>query len=184
MSYNFTPFPKLETKRLLLRAITINDVHSILALRTNKEINTYITRKITKDAKDAANFVKMIETLIAKNEGILWGIELKQTHQLIGTIGLRNFNIEVNYAEIGYELLPKFQQKGIMSEALTSCLDYAFSKLNIKNIEAFTHKNNLASIALLKKHIFVLQSEKRDIGFENNRIYRLNSTEHFKKTTI
>ena len=47
--------------------------------------------------------------------------------------------------------------------------------MNLKTIEAFTHKDNEASKALLKKHQFVFQVERREDGFENNRIFKLKN---------
>jgi ribosomal-protein-alanine N-acetyltransferase len=46
----------------------------------------------------------------------------------------------------------------------------------LKTIEAFTHKDNTASNALLEKQKFVLDPERRDEGFENNRSYRLEKS--------
>jgi ribosomal-protein-alanine N-acetyltransferase len=60
-----------------------------------------------------------------------------------------------------------------MSEAIVAVLHFGFNELHLKTIEAFTHKNNKPSIALLEKHHFVFQSERREEGFENNRIFKL-----------
>ena len=60
-----------------------------------------------------------------------------------------------------------------MSEAFEPVLNFGFENLELKTIEAFTHKNNVASIALLEKLNFVLHPDRRDEGFENNRSYRL-----------
>ena len=81
--------------------------------------------------------------------------------------------LENNYAEIGYELNPKIQQKGIMSEAMKTVLEFGILQMNLKIIEAYTHKNNVASIALLEKYNFVFQTERRCKSVENNRIWKL-----------
>jgi ribosomal-protein-alanine N-acetyltransferase len=62
-----------------------------------------------------------------------------------------------------------------MSEAFDKILNFGFQNLDLKTIEAFTHKNNTASIALLQKQKFVLHPERREEGFENNRSYRLKN---------
>ena len=177
MKFNFDSFPILKTERLTLRKLTFDDLDTIFKLRTNKEVNKFIIRNIPKNISDAKDFIQMILNLVAKNEAIFWVISLKETNQLIGTIGLRNFDCEPNYAEIGYELHPNFQQKGFMSEAIVSVLNFGFRDLQLNTIEAFTHKNNIASIALLKKHQFIFQPERKDEGFENNRIFRLENNQ-------
>ena len=175
MSFNFNPFPVLETDRLILRQLTLEDTKAIFGLRTNKEINTFITRNIPNNLSETRAFIDMISTLVEKNDGIFWVIEAKQSNYLIGTIGLRHFEIADNYAEVGYELHPDFQERGFMSEALKEVLNFGFHNLQLKTIEAFTHKNNIASIALLEKHQFVFQTERREDGFENNRIWKLEN---------
>jgi len=173
MSQNFTPFPVLETERLTLRELNLEDAKAIFGLRTNKEVNEFIDRKTPNNLSEARAFIDLISNLTLNNEGIFWVIESKNNHQLIGTIGLRNFEDEEDYAEIGYELDPNYHQKGFMSEAFEAVLKFGFENLELKTIEAFTHQDNIASIALLEKQKFVLDPEKREEGFENNRSYRL-----------
>jgi ribosomal-protein-alanine N-acetyltransferase len=173
MSQNFTPFPVLETERLTLRELNLEDAKAIFGLRTNKEVNEFIDRKTPNNLSEARAFIDLISNLTLNNEGIFWVIESKNNHQLIGTIGLRNFEDEEDYAEIGYELDPNYHQKGFMSEAFEAVLKFGFENLELKTIEAFTHQDNTASIALLEKQKFVLDPEKREEGFENNRSYRL-----------
>lgn len=172
---NFNPFPVLETDRLILRQLTLEDTKAIFGLRTNKEINTFITRNIPNNLSETRAFIDMISALVEKNDGVFWVIEAKQSNYLIGTIGLRHFEVDENYAEVGYELHPDFQERGFMSEALQEVLKFGFNNLNLKTIEAFTHKNNMASIALLEKHQFVFQPERKCNSVEDNRIWKLEN---------
>lgn len=175
MDYNFTPFPVLETERLTLRALTLDDAKAIFGLRTNKEVNEYIDRKVPRNLSEARAFIDRIATLAENNKGIFWVIASKSTNELMGTIGLRNFEDEEDYAEIGYEINPDYQERGYMSEAFGPVLKYGFQNLELKTIEAFTHKNNTASIALLEKLDFVFDPQRKDEGFENNISYILRS---------
>ena len=173
MTHNFTPFPVLETERLTLRELNLDDAKAIFGLRTNKEVNEFIDRKTLNNLSESRAFIDLISNLASSNEGVFWVLQSKSSHQLIGTIGLRNFEDEENYAEIGYELDPNYHQKGLMSEAFDEVLKFGFQNLELKTIEAFTHQDNTASIALLEKQKFVLDPDKREEGFENNLSYRL-----------
>jgi ribosomal-protein-alanine N-acetyltransferase len=177
MDFNFTTFPVLETERLTLRELNLNDAKAIFGLRTNKEINEFIDRKRLNNLSESRAFIDLISKLAATNKGLFWVLESKNNQQLIGTIGLRNFEDEKNYAEIGYELDPSYHQRGFMSEAFEAILKFGFENLELKTIEAFTHQKNTASIALLKKQQFVLDPERREEGFENNRSYRIVNSE-------
>ncbi|MBK7227389.1 MAG: GNAT family N-acetyltransferase, partial [Ignavibacteriales bacterium] len=82
--------------------------------------------------------------------------------RLIGSICLWNLSREENKAEIGYELLPDFQGKGIAQEAMLAVLDCGFNIMLLNKIEAYTHKENSSSIKLLEKFTFV-----RDLDAES-----------------
>ncbi len=171
--FNFDPFPKITTDRLLLRKLTLDDASNVFTLRTNKETNRYISRNIPIDLSDAEDFIKMIHNGTRERKNLFWLIVLKETGTSIGSITYHRISADGKYAEIGYELHPDFHKKGLMSEALQAVLYFGFHSMQLKTIEAFTHKNNTASKALLEKHLFVFQPERRDDGFENNRIFRL-----------
>ncbi|WP_158838383.1 GNAT family N-acetyltransferase [Polaribacter sp. L3A8] len=173
MDFDFTTFPVLETERLTLRALNLEDAKAIFGLRANKEVNEYIKREPPKNLSESRAFIDEISNLIAENKGIFWVLQSNNSLELLGTIGLRNFDVADNYAEIGYEIHPDYQERGYMTEAFEEVLEYGFDKLGLKTIEAFTHKNNLASITLLHKLDFDLQTERVDENVEDNRIYKL-----------
>jgi ribosomal-protein-alanine N-acetyltransferase len=177
MNFDFTPFPLLETDRLTLRELGLDDAKAIFGLRTNKEVTEFIDRKTLNNLSESRAFIDLISNLTSNNKGVFWVLESKSNHQLIGTVGLRNFEDGENYAEIGYELDPNYHQKGFMSEAFETILKFGFENLELKTIEAFTHQNNIASIALLERQHFVLDPERREEGFENNRSYRIVNNE-------
>ena len=115
------------------------------------------------------NFIEKILSAIKKNQSVYWAITLKDEDTLIGTICLWNISIENNTAEIGYELLPDFQGKGIMQEAISKIIEYGFNKMKLKVITAFTHPGNSRSTNLLLKNNFLPDKnyeyvEKEDAG--------------------
>ena len=69
--------------------------------------------------------------------------------------------------------MPEFQHKGIMNEAFKEVIQFGIGALKLHKIEAFTQYNNESSIKLLLKNKFVLQKNKREEGFPDNRIYLL-----------
>ena len=111
LTINFSPFPNLETERLLLRRVENNDVKEIFVLRSNPETMKYIPRPLVKTDEDALEHIAMIDTKIETNEGINWAITMKDNPKLIGVIG--HYKIKpANYrAEIGYMLLPGISWK-------------------------------------------------------------------------
>ena len=173
---NFIPFPKIESKTLILRRVLESDCKIILYLRSDEEINKFIERpehRKTKTIEEAKKFILQINENIETNKSITWGITLKNEPKIIGTICLWNFSEDNKTAEIGYDLEPKFQGKGIMSESLQSVLEYGFKNLNLDIVEAYTHQKNENSKALLERNNFKLILGKKDKGNLNNVIFEI-----------
>ena len=173
---NTIAFPEIQTNRQLLRKIVESDSSIILFLRSDEMINKYIERpdnRKTKNIADALNHIKKINTEAENNTSFSWGITLQNHPEIIGSICLWNFSKDRKVAEVGYDLIPKHQNKGIMSEALASVLDFGFSKLHVDKIEAFTHAQNQNSIKLLEKNGFNVVPDKKDMDNPSNLIFEI-----------
>ena len=165
---------KFFTERLILRTVTEFDSQDVFEIRSNPEINTFLHRDPPKNSFEALEFILNIKRRAANNEIIFWGISLQNNPKLIGTICLWKFSEDRKTAELGYELLPEFQGKGIMSEAVNFVLNYGFEDLDLDKIEAFTNKNNLNSIKFLENLKFILNENRRDEKYPENLIFELN----------
>jgi ribosomal-protein-alanine N-acetyltransferase len=155
-------FPDLLTERLLLRPLVPGDDTDLFLLRSDNEVNRYLDRARPKDIGDARQFISTINDGILENKFVYWvitegeGDAWSVRGRLIGTIGLYNFSEDRLTAELGYELLPAFQGRGIMQEALTKVLWFGFRILGLEQVEAFTHRDNERSMKLLSKNGFLL----------------------------
>jgi len=157
---NITPFPILTTERLILRQPEITDDREIFLLRSDEQVNRYIDRPRAVTVADARQFIDKINAGIAQNDRLYWVIcpadpKAGLPGRPIGTIGIWNFSPEMDIAEIGYELLPEFQGKGIMQEAVAKIIEFSFLTLKLKKLEACADVDNRPSIKLLEKFNFV-----------------------------
>lgn len=171
MDKMYTSFPVLKTERLLLRQLVSGDVNEIYLLRSDDNNNRYLDRNPAKSIEDAKAFIENINGHIQTNDSLYWGITLNEIDQLIGTICLFDFSPDKSKAEIGYELLAPLQGRGLMQEALSKVIEYAFVELQLKSLEAVSHSENLHSVKLLHKFNFK-QDKTIDNGFI---IYRLEN---------
>lgn len=149
-----TPFPQLLTNRLLLRKLEPADAVRIYELRTDPQVNEYIDRPPTQSVEDGLRFIHRINISISEGDCLYWAIVPKQEQDLIGTICLWNWNKAAQLAEVGFELLPAWQGKGFMREALHRIIGYAFEQLSIAQIEAWVHPQNSSCIRLLEANNF------------------------------
>lgn len=175
----FQPFPTLKTERLELRKITASDCDDVFFLRSDKTVTKYIERSKDSQTKNKDDALKFIQEIITEgfknNKSITWKITLKNNPKMIGSICLWNFSENYKTAEVGYDLNPIFQNKGIMSEALQYVIDYGFKKLNLDTIEAFTHMKNENSKKLLEKNYFKLVDNRKDDDHIYNIIYEIQN---------
>ena len=179
---NIDTSPVLETERLKLRKATLEDANEVFFLRSNKEVGKYIARAPQQTVDEAKDFILARQKDFETHKTSYWGITLKENDVLIGTICLWNFTENSTVAEVGYDLNPAFQKKGIMNEALDLVLNFGFDKLKLHQIEAFTQKKNKSSIALLQRNGFQQHPTRIDEGFPENIIFELHQL-NFKKTS-
>lgn len=171
LELNFNPFPELHTERLLLRKFTLDDQESVFELRSNPEVMKYIPRPTAVTIDDAIQHIETILMTIANNEGINWGIVEKSSRKLVGSIGIFHVNKENHRAEIGYVLNPRWQNKGIMNEALQLALEYGFEKIKLHSIEAIIDPDNIASAKLLEKNKFRKEAYFKENCFFEGKFY-------------
>jgi ribosomal-protein-alanine N-acetyltransferase len=169
LTINFSPFPNLETERLLLRRVDANDINEIFALRSNPETMKYIPRPLVKTDEDALEHIAMIDSKIDSNEGINWAITLKDNPKLIGVIGHYRIKPENYRAELGYMLLPEYHGKGIVSEAVKESIKYGFQVMKLNSLEAIIDPDNHASAKVLEKNGFVKEAHLKEYEFYEGR---------------
>ena len=91
--------------------------------------------------------------------------------EAIGSIGLSiNKDVHRLTAELGYWLAEPFWGKGIMSEAVRSFTEAAFTHFNLVRIYAEPYATNQASCRVLEKAGFVFEGRLRCSAIKNNQI--------------
>ncbi|MEO5911888.1 MAG: GNAT family N-acetyltransferase [Pelobium sp.] len=172
-------FSEIETERLLLRKPKHEDWEMISYLRSDKQVNKFVNRASAETKLKALGFIARITKGIEKEEILYWIITEKSNDEMMGSICLWHFSEDFKTAEVGYDLNPKFQGKGIMDESLKSIIEFGFKSLNLDSIEAYTHGENNLSKNLLERNSFKIIKGKKDEDNKNNIVYELE-----KLTTI
>jgi ribosomal-protein-alanine N-acetyltransferase len=154
-----------ETKHLRLRALCTADTAAIFSFYTSPEMMTWRGAPVFTQLSEAEKLMFEWRRLQAQQTSFRLGIELRETQQLIGTAGLKHINHQHRRAEIGYELLPEFWNRGYMTEALQPLLSVAFDELQLHTITANIDPNHIASKRVLEKLGFVQEALFRDNYF-------------------
>jgi [ribosomal protein S5]-alanine N-acetyltransferase len=162
LQVNFSPFPTLKTERLVLREVNLTDAKDIFFLRSDASVLTYLDKAPEKSLDETINWINVVKKNKEENDGILWGITLKESDIIIGTICYWRLEKAHYRAEIGYTLHPLQQGKGIMNEATKAVLEYGFKTMQLHSVEANVNPANKASKKLLAKNGFVQEAYFRE----------------------
>jgi [ribosomal protein S5]-alanine N-acetyltransferase len=146
---------------LILRRLAATDDEAIFALRSDPLVNKYLGRQPAISLGDAQQFIKTIHENAGKGDSIYWAITMKPSTSLIGTICL--FDISREEAEIGFELLPEFHGKGIIQEALSKVIGFSRKELQLFQLKANAHVDNLKSVRVLQRLGFDVYSAAKQI---------------------
>lgn len=142
---------KLETKRLIIRPITLGDKNEIFEYRSDAETNKY-QGWIPKTIGDVETFIGKIAKQI--NEPGTWFqyvIIEKETQKIVGDLGIHFFDSENKQVEIGCTLNKDFQNKGYATESLKRVIDYLFKELNKHRIITSIDPDNKNSTRLVER---------------------------------
>ena len=159
---SFLPFKNLESERLLLRQLTLEDADEVFALRGNPENMQFIPRPILQSKEEAIALINTINSKIETNEGINWAITEKPNNKLLGFLGHYRIQWENNRSEIGYMLLPEAQGRGIITEAVKLIVEYGFDHMKMHSLEAVIAPENYASAKVLEKNGFIKEGHLRE----------------------
>ncbi|AVK85176.1 N-acetyltransferase [Lysinibacillus sp. B2A1] len=169
IEFEFKDFPKFETERLILRKGIIDDCKDIFALYSNEKVVKYLPLKLFDSVEDAIDEINWYEKIFKEQIGLRWVIEEAKTKKVIGTCGYLNYEKEHNRIEIGYDLNPEYWGKGIMKEALSNIIHFAFTSMGINKIEAKIEPENTSSIRVLEKLNFSQEGVLRQHEFEKGK---------------
>ncbi|MCY7071524.1 GNAT family N-acetyltransferase [Streptococcus oralis] len=143
----FAQYPSIETKRLLLRPVTLDDAEAMFEYASDRE-NTRYTFPTNQSLEETKN--NIAQFYLANPLG-RWGIELKSNGQFIGTIDLHKIDPILKKAAIGYIINQKYWNQGLTTEANRAVIELAFEKVGMNKLTALHDKDNPASGKVMEK---------------------------------
>jgi hypothetical protein len=154
----------LETQRLNISPLTANQLLLYIAANGSleKDLNlNYQKRTISINVENTIQS-KILPALNGnlKHDLFLtfWTVIDRYRHVMVADMCFKGPPNDQGKIEIGYGTHENFQGNGFMTEALDALLNWAFQQENVKCIVAETALHNMASIRILEKNNFVVQS--------------------------
>lgn len=146
----------LETDRLLLRPLELEDADAMFAMDNNPNVHNYLWQTPTQTKDETIEIIKMVQKQYVDNNIGRFATILKETGEFIGWTGIKYVNDHIengntNFFDYGYRIDEKFWNNGYATEASIFWLDYGFENLKIEVMNAYTHSENGTSNHILQK---------------------------------
>ncbi|MUK87882.1 GNAT family N-acetyltransferase [Ornithinibacillus sp. L9] len=149
---NFLGTPKIETDRLTLRKLELRDVQSVFNhWLSDERVSDNRINPAHKTVSETFDRLDKIVSQYGCKEFCYWGIELKETSELIGEIDLYDFELATGNCEVSYSVGSNWWNQGYGTESLKAVVEFGFRKMNIHKISAAHNVDNPASGKIMRK---------------------------------
>lgn len=164
-------FPSIETERLILRQMTLEDTDFVFQHFSDPAVSRYLMDE--PPVTEYAQAQEIIQFYI-ESEGKphnRWVMVRKSDHQSIGTCGFHKWDKRYFRAEIGYDLSPSCWGQGYMTESLRAVISNGFEQMRLNRIDALVYIENAPSIQLLQRLGFKQEGILRDYFYLDGKFY-------------
>jgi len=172
----------LETERLYLRELTIDDAKHFLKINEDPEVLKYTGDDPFQSIIDAKAFLKRYIQQYKSYKMGRWAVCKKETGAVLGWCGLK-FHPDKKMVDIGYRFYKTHWNNGYATEATKACLNYGFTQLNLDTIVAHVHRDNYSSqrVAIKAGLVFV-----NDFIYNNQpaKLYEIKKNDYFSTHKI
>ena len=136
------------------------DYHRMMSDKRNMY---YLIGLTTNSIEESQKSMDYAMELNAEEKGFRFCIALKESNKLIGAVGYEVPNITPvgKIADpMGWFMMPEYQNKGYMTEAVRTVLEFAFMKDNCIRVVTACFKENNPSYRVIQKVGFRKEAEK------------------------
>lgn len=161
---NIMIFKSLETERLILKNIAMEDRNFIFSQFSDPVVTKYLFDE--EPLTDIHGADQILDLYLAQPEPHLhhrWILVRKADGIKMGTCGFHCFNKESGSVEVGYDLKEEFWGKGYMQEAIKEIIEFAIENMNIKEIKACIYVDNEKSKQLAEKLGFIVSGSSYEV---------------------
>jgi len=134
-----------------MRWTSEDDIDALYDVFSHPEVMRYWSSGPFMNREAAAALQRDIAEGNLKGTMWKWGLALRDTNRLIGTVTLFNLNLSNGRAEIGYAMGRAHWGNGYMNEALKALIVHAFDVVNLRRLEADVDPRNTPSVRTLER---------------------------------
>ncbi len=139
----------LETQRVYLREMTIEDAENAYLLNLDPEVIKYTGDDAFSSIEQARTFLENYDHYKKYGFG-RWAVINKEDNAFLGWCGLK-FTLELNEFDIGFRFFRKYWGMGYATESAIKCIELGFTKFEMPKIVGRAMIENTGSIKVLEK---------------------------------
>lgn len=159
----------LETKRLILRHLVMDDLDELYALYRDPEITKYIPDAPRSREEAQEELEWHMHGHPRHPELGLWATIHKETGKFIGRCGLLPWEIDGQQeVEVAYTIARAYWRQGLGSEAAQAILQYGFGKLGLSRLICMIDPENAASQKVAER--IGMTFERQVDGYEGDNV--------------
>jgi ribosomal-protein-alanine N-acetyltransferase len=167
----YAEFEELLTPRLRLRKLTMDDVQLYFTrIGSSAEVTKYMLFSPHRDISESVASVEKALRRYREGKCYRFCIALRETDELIGIIEPLRFEEQESSCSFAYMLAKDVWGRGYGTEALAAVLDFLFSRMEIRRVEADHMAENAASGAVMRKAGMVCTG-REPAKYEKNGIF-------------
>ncbi|MCP3031556.1 GNAT family N-acetyltransferase [Halobacillus sp. A1] len=175
MSNVLESLPSLETEHLVLRKIDKKDTNDIYSYCSNSAVSRYVTWDTHTCKEETESFIDCVLDGYKHDHKALWGMELKATGKIVGTIDFVSIDEQHMNAEIGYVLSEVWWGRGLTTEASKRLIQFGFTELKLERIQARCMAENIGSQKVMEKAGMSFEGTSRKGFFSNGTFHDIKN---------
>lgn len=154
------PSTILETERLVLRRLTMDDLDDLAALYRDPEVRRYFPEGTLTYDETREELAWIIDVYYGRYGFGLWATIHKETGELIGRCGLIPWTIDGrDEVEVAYLLAKEHWGQGLATEAARAVLRYGLEELQLTRLVCLVDPAHRASRRVAEKLGMALERE-------------------------
>lgn len=182
-----TKLPVIETKRLILREIELNDCFDMFEYANLNDFGPMAGWQPHRTVGETRQIIQLFLDKVKYGQLGTFAVILKEENKMIGTLELHTY-IRGFKAELGYSINPKYQGFGYATEASIEAIIWGFEELGLSRIECTTYTYNRPSQRVCEKLHFTYEGVRKkgyqlyDGSLHDLKCYAITDDEYFSNS--
>lgn len=175
----------LETERLILRKVVLDDAAAMYVWMSDPEVCKYERWNPHPNIDYTRGSIQEYYSIYDSDSKYHWGIQCGD--ELIGSISAVSVDDNDKKATLGYRLSQENWSNGYATEAVKTVVAFLFEEVRMNRVEASCSVKNAASGRVLQKAGFSLEGHAKEYffcnaGFQDSDLYGFLASDYFENS--